>query len=74
MDIIIKLFSNKSVLVAAWALVRALLSWAAPSVPPGVIAAIDSFAAAIIAVVAVNDVKNVMAESRNAGPEAGNDF
>ena len=51
------LLSNRAVLVAAWALARALLSWAAPSIPPQIIAAVDSLAAAVIASIAVSDVK-----------------
>ena len=69
---IVQLLTNKSVLVAAWALIRALISWAAPSVPPTVIAAIDSLAAAVIAALAVADVRNSV---RNAQPndEVGHD-
>lgn len=67
MDIIAKLLASKSVLVAAWALARAIISWAAPSIPPEVVAGIDSLAAAIIAAIAVNDVKNTVAAARAAG-------
>lgn len=75
METFIRLLSSRSVLVAAWALIRALISWAAPSVPPPVVAAIDSLAAAIIAAVAVADVRNAVVEARSSDvkPEPGDD-
>lgn len=56
-----ELLSNRAVLVAAWALLRALLSWAAPSIPPTVVAAVDSLAAAVIASFAVAHVRSNLA-------------
>ena len=49
--------TNKGVLVAFWALARAMITAFAPTIQQPVLLAADALAAAVIAVVAVSDAR-----------------
>lgn len=76
MDTIKQLFSNRAVLIALWAFVRALITAFAPNIPQTVMVSADSLVAVVITVIAVSDargrVRDVNAreivEGRRLGP------
>lgn len=57
MDTLKELFTNKGVLVALWAFLRACITAFFPAIPQPVMLSADVLAAAVIAVVAVSDAR-----------------
>lgn len=57
MDTLKELFTNRGVLVAFWALARAVISAFFPTTPQPILIAADALAAAVIAVIAVSDAR-----------------
>lgn len=57
MDTLKQLLTNKGVLVAFWAFLRAIISAFFPNIPQTVLVSADALAAVVIAVVAVSDAR-----------------
>ena len=74
MDTIKQLFSNRAVLIALWAFIRALISAFLPNIPQTVMVSADSLVAVVITVVAVSDarirVRDVNARRLRFPPDA----
>lgn len=77
-DTIKQLLTNKGVLVALWAFIRALVSAFAPGIPQTVLISADGLAAVVIAVVAVSDARGrvntanrEIVQGRRLGPPNG---